>query len=88
MLSTSVEVGPVTDPELGRTERWWNRLTELDRQRVEEFRVYHRLPADLVLSYVETVGGGVASLSGAEARVLEMPEGLVRFLENVGDRDP
>lgn len=64
-----------------RVRLWWNSLSELDRQRVREFRANTQLPADLVDSYGHTVGGSVSTTSGAGAGVFDMPEPLISFLD-------
>jgi hypothetical protein len=67
--------------ESSRVDRWWNLLTDVDRQRVQEFHAHAHLPADLVQSYVEVVGGPVVAEFGAE--VFKMPEALIRFLDEL-----
>lgn len=64
-----------------RIARWWALLSDLERQRVREFRRAAQLPGDLVASYGRIVGGGVSSCWGATSGVYEMPAPLIRFLQ-------
>lgn len=70
-----------------RIARWWALLSDLDRQRVREFRRTAQLPGDLVESYGHIVGGGVPSSWGVTSGVYEMPEPLIRFLINGTEGD-
>ena len=71
-----------------RVARWWGLLSDLDRQRVREFRGIAQLPGDLVASYGQTVGGAVSTRWGAGAGVYEMPEPLIRFLDHRAESGP
>lgn len=71
----------MTETERDRIERWWGLITDLDRQRVREFRANEQLPGDLIESYSDIVRSAVTSKFGAESGVFEMPGALIDFLD-------
>lgn len=60
---------------------WWARLTNLDRQRVRQFRRCTRLPNDIVESYADVVGGILITRFESKSGTFDMPAPLIEFLD-------